>query len=377
MNLGGPAHQAALLNERLDRERYETLLVCGRVGPGEEEHSTGGSGRVRRLDSLGPEIRPYDDLRALVALMRLMRSFRPAVVHTHTAKAGMLGRTAAVLTRGPRPVIVHTFHGHVLRGYFGRAKTGFFRGVERALARVSDRLIGVSKATVDELVELRVAPRAKFSVVPLGLELEPFLAVDPSPTGELRKEIGAAASEALFTFTGRLVPIKRADTMLRALAIARRNGAPARVVVVGDGDIRPELEAQARELGCAEWVHFLGYRTDLTWIAAGSDAALLTSDNEGTPVALIEAAAAGRPAVATDVGGVSEIVVPGGGLLAPAGDAEGLASHIELLTADAGLRRRMGARARDHVATRYGAARLLGDIDSLYSRLLATAAPAR
>lgn len=377
MNLGGPAHQASLLNRKLDAERYETLLVCGRVGPGEQEHRGQGNGRIHRLDSLGPQIRPIEDLRSLIALMRLMRSFRPGVVHTHTAKAGMLGRTAAVLTPGPRPVIVHTFHGHVLRGYFGRGKSSFFRKVERMLARVSDRLIGVSEATVEELVELGVAPRAKFSVVPLGLELEPFLALGPDPTDELREEIGAPADEALFTFTGRLVPIKRADIMLRALALARQSGAPARVAIVGDGDIRPRLEALARELGCAGAVHFLGYRTDLARIAAGSDAALLTSDNEGTPVALIEAAAAGRPAVATDVGGVSEIVVEGSGLLAPAGDAEMLSSHIARLAGDASMRRRMGARARDHVAHRYGAPRLLSDIDSLYSRLLASSASAR
>jgi glycosyltransferase involved in cell wall biosynthesis len=377
MNLGGPAHHVAVLSRGLDRRGYETLLVTGRVGAGEEEHEGLETMPLRRIDSLGPEIRPLEDLRALVALIRLMRAFRPAVIHTHTAKAGMLGRLAAMLAASPRPVVVHTFHGHVLRGYFGSAKTRLFREIERGLARVSNRLIGVSEATVDELVEIGVAPRSKFTVVSLGLELEPFLALDLEPGPQLREEIGAAPGDVIFTFTGRLVPIKRADVMLRGLAIAREAGVPARVVVVGDGEQRTRLEALARDLGCADAVDFFGYRTDLTRIAAGSDAALLSSDNEGTPVALIEAAAAGRPAVATDVGGVSDIVVEGAGLLAPAGDPEALATQIGRLAGDVAARRGMGAAAREHVRARYGAPRLLGDIDALYSQLLAARTSAR
>lgn len=376
MNLGGPAHHVALLSGRLDRRRYETLLVSGRVGPGEEEHTGFDGVTVRYIDSLGPEIRPLQDIRALFALIRLIRAFRPTIVHTHTAKAGMLGRTAALLAPGPRPVVVHTYHGHVLRGYFGSLKSRAFRLLERALARVSDRLIGVSSATVEELVELGIAPRSKFTVVPLGLELEPFLALDLDPDPSLRQELGAGAGDVLFTYTGRLVPIKRPDVMLRAVAIARNGGAAVRVAVVGDGALRPELETLARELGCSDAVHFLGYRRDLARIAAGSDAALLTSDNEGTPVALIEAAAAGRPAVSTSVGGVSDIVVGGTGFLAPPGDCAAIAAHMARLAGDSSLRLSMGSRAREHVRKHFGAARLLVDIDALYSRLLAPAGPA-
>ncbi|MGC1166009.1 MAG: glycosyltransferase, partial [Solirubrobacterales bacterium] len=229
MNLGGPAHHVALLSRGLDRAGYETLLVSGRVGPGEEEHTNLEGVTVRYLDSLGPEIRPWQDLRALVALIRLIRGFRPDIVHTHTAKAGLLGRTAAILASRPRPLMVHTYHGHVLRGYFGRVTSAVFRFLERALARVSDRLIGVSAATVEELVELGIAPRAKFRVVPLGLDLDPFLALDPEPDPACRRELGAEPGDVLFTYTGRIAPIKRADTMLRSLALARAGGAAVRV----------------------------------------------------------------------------------------------------------------------------------------------------
>jgi glycosyltransferase involved in cell wall biosynthesis len=370
MNLGGPAHHVALLSRGLDREGYESLLVSGRVGPGEEEHANLDGVTVRYLDSLGPEIHPLRDLRALVSLVRAIRSFRPQIIETHTSKAGMLGRTAALFARRPRPVVIHVYHGHVLRGYFGPVKSGGLKLVERALARVSDLLIGVSSATVDELVELGIAPRAKFAVVPLGLELAPFLALDLEPDAAFREEVGAGAGETVFTCTGRLAPIKRLDTMLRALAIARESGGAVRVAVVGDGELRPELEALARELRCSDSVRFLGYRLDLARIAAGSDAALLTSDNEGTPVALIEAAAAGRPAVATRVGGVPDIVIEGSGLLAAAGDERALAAHMVRLAQDPGLRRRMGSRARDHVRERFAVPRLLRDVDSLYSGLL-------
>ncbi|HET7590140.1 MAG TPA: glycosyltransferase [Solirubrobacterales bacterium] len=370
MNLGGPAHHVTLLSGRLDPRRYETLLVTGAVGPGEEEHATEDLSLLR-LDQLGPEIRPVRDLRALVSLVRAIRAYRPAIVHTHTAKAGMLGRLAAMAVR-PRPIVVHTYHGHVLRGYFGPLKSGAFTWLERLLARRSDRLIGVSRATVEELVELRVAPRSKFEVVPLGLDLDRFLDLDPEPDPRARRELGVGEEEVLFTFTGRLAQIKRADVMLGALARARAAGAPVRVAVVGDGVDRARLEARAAELGCAEAVDFLGYRTDLPRVLAAADAALLTSDNEGTPVALIEAAAAARPAVATDVGGVSDIVLAGTGLLAQAGEEDEIAAAMAALAADRDRRRQMGARAREHVRERYAAQRLLGDLDELYSQLLET-----
>jgi glycosyltransferase involved in cell wall biosynthesis len=377
MNLGGPAHHVALLSEGLDSKRYETLLVCGEVGRGEEEH-TGHDVPVQRISTLGPDIRPLQDIRALYRLIRLIRSFQPAIVETHTAKAGMLGRTAARFARRRRrPVVIHTYHGHVLQGYFGPLRTRFFTMLERALARISDLLICVSSATRDELVELGVAPRSKFAVVPLGLDLEPFLSLRLTPDLPFREEIRARAEDVVFTYTGRLVPIKRPDLMLRAIALAREEGNPVRLAVVGDGLLRPQLEDLARELGCEDAVTFLGYRRDLVHIAAGSDAALLTSDNEGTPVALIEAGAAGRPAVSTRVGGVSDIVVDGTGLLAPPGDARAVAGQIGSLCADAALRRRMGARAREHVSSRFTKARLLSDIDELYTQLLAAGTVAK
>ncbi|MDQ4131559.1 MAG: glycosyltransferase, partial [Actinomycetota bacterium] len=241
LNMGGPAHHVSLLSGLLDAERYETLLLHGDVGAGEASLAAVArrcGAKTGTVPGLRPELRPLEDLRAFRALVREMRAFRPDIVHTHTAKAGMLGRLAAVVALRPRPVIIHTYHGHVLEGYFGRAKTAFYRGVETALGRVSDRLIGVSSATVDDLVRLKVAPRSKFSVVPLGLDLDPFLQLDEKAGNSFRAEVGASPGEVLLTFVGRLVPIKRVDVLLRAVARARELGAPVRLAVVGDGERR-------------------------------------------------------------------------------------------------------------------------------------------
>jgi glycosyltransferase involved in cell wall biosynthesis len=374
VNLGGPAHQASLLSgRRFDPERYETLLVHGQVAPGEESMAdlvTAEGAETVYLPSLRQPVNPLHDSRALTELHSIVRHFRPDLVHTHTAKAGFLGRSAALLGRRPRPVLVHTFHGHVLEGYFGAAKTRLYRNLERTLARRTDRLIGVSSRTVDDLVRLGVAPREKFSVVPLGLDLDSFATVEAGRGAPLRAELGVPDDRMLLAFVGRIVPIKRVDLLLRAFARAYKAGAPAHLAIVGDGEVRPEFERLAIELGAGSAVSFLGYRRDLPEIAAAADAAILSSDNEGTPVWLIEAAAAGRPAIATDVGGTSDVVTPETGILAPADDDGSLAGAIKRLADDPELRQSMGERARGHVLSRYSVDRLIDDIDALYRELL-------
>lgn len=372
LNMGGPAHQAALLSgRRFHPERYRTLLVHGALAPGEASLaalSEEEGAEMRRLAELRQPVGPAHDARALASLVRLARRFKPHIVHTHTAKAGFLGRQAALAVR-PRPAIVHTFHGHVLEGYFGAAKSRLYLELERALGRVSDRLIGVSEATVDDLVRLGVAPREKFMVLPLGLDLRRLAQPADAVRGAARAELGVGERDVLLVFVGRVVPIKRLDVMLRALARAREADPRLRLAVVGDGDERPGLEAQAERLGLAAAVDFLGYRRELRPLFAAADAAVLSSDNEGTPVSLIEAAAAGLPAVSTDAGGVREVVPAETGIVVPKGDPEALAAALVEIAADPARRRAMGAAARERALGRYGAERLLGDVDALYREL--------
>ncbi len=371
--MGGPAHQAALLSGRRFRpDRYETLLVHGTLAPGEAslaDLSEAEGATMRFVPELRQPVHPLHDSQALLKLIRLARAFKPDVVHTHTAKAGFLGRQAALAVR-PRPAIVHTYHGHVLEGYFGPAKARLYLELERALARVSDRLLGVSQATVDDLVRLGVAPPEKFRVLPLGLDLAPLAVPDEALRAASRGEQGVGDGEVLLVFVGRIVPIKRLDRLLRAVAQARESEPRLRLAVVGDGDERPQLEGQAAELGIAADVFFLGYRRELRPVFAAADVAVLSSDNEGTPVSLIEAAAAGLPAVATDVGGVREVVSEETGILVPRDDVAALASAMVELAADAPRRERCGRAARDRALGRYGAERLLGDIDALYGELV-------
>jgi glycosyltransferase involved in cell wall biosynthesis len=363
-----------LLSGRLDRDRYETLLVAGSVGRGEEpiaDLSGRDRVRLRTVPSLGPELRPCRDARALIEVARLVRRYRPAIVHTHMAKAGMIGRGAAVLAGRPRPLIVHTYHGHVLEGYFSPAVSRFYRILEQMLARFTDCLVGVSDKTVDDLVRLGVSPREKFRTVPLGLDLGPFLDASGNDGDAFRTEAGASGDDVLLVFTGRLVAIKRVDLLIRAVAEVRGRGSHCLLAVVGDGELRAELERLAQRLDVADVVRFMGYRSDLVGITAAADIAVLSSANEGTPVFLIEAAAAARPAVATNVGGVGDVVKEETGILVEFADVDGLASAICRLAADQDLRRAMGARAREHVRTRFGVERLVADIDSLYCELLA------
>jgi glycosyltransferase involved in cell wall biosynthesis len=378
LNLGGPAQQAALLSgRRLDPTRYETILVHGSLTEGEEsmaDLAEREGARTEPVPSLAQEPRPNLDAAAAARIAAIARRFRPQVVHTHTAKAGFLGRLAALGALRPRPILVHTYHGHVLEGYFGPVRDRLYRSLETWLGRRTDCLVGVSEATVDDLVRLGVARRDRFRVIPLGLDLAPFNALDERAIPESRRRLGIAGDEVVLTFVGRLVPIKRVDVLLRGVALAR-DRVPLRLIVVGDGELRPRLEALGRELGIGDAVTFLGYRRDLTTIASATDIAVLSSANEGTPVSLIEAAAAGRPAVSSSVGGVPEVVTPETGILFPPGDTEALGAALRRLASDEELRARLGARARERALRRYSAARLIADVDALYQRLLEQRSP--
>ena len=378
LNVGGPARQVALLSDRLRNSGYDTTVVYGDVEPSEAsfEHLLDPSGRSLKLADLGRRVRPLSDLRAFAGLVRAMFRERPDVVHTHTAKAGALGRAAAGLynaTRGRsrRAIVVHTFHGHVLDGYFRPAANMAIRTAERVLATLTDRIVAIAPGQRDELVErFRIASASKVDVVRLGLDLSRLLAVDES-SPDLRGELSIGAGQLVIGYVGRLVPIKSVDTLLRAFAGVRREQKP-RLVIVGEGPERAALESLAAGLGIADRVSFTGWRQDLEAVYRTFDITAVSSRNEGTPVALIEAMAAGRAVVATRVGGVPDVVTDESvGLLVEPGDAGALSAALESLGGDPAARRRMGAAARRSVASRYSVDRLVADLDRLYRQGLA------
>jgi glycosyltransferase involved in cell wall biosynthesis len=371
LNVGGPAIHSTLLTERLDPSRYESRLVAGSIEPGEGDyldlHRRVLSGLITVPD-LGREIRGLSDLRTLWALVRLIREFRPHVVHTHTAKAGAVGRAAALLCRVP--VVVHTFHGHVLRGYFSPARTRVFLEIERRLGRRSSALIAVSPKVREELLDLRVGRPDDVHVVPLGLDLAKFRDFR-QPRAEARAALGLPDDAFVTSIVARLVPIKAHEVFLEAARHLLAVRPDAVFLVVGDGQRREELEALAAGLGLGESVRFLGWRADLERIYRASDVVVLTSKNEGSPVALIEAMAAGRPVVSTCVGGVPDVVTEGeSGLLVEMDDAVGLARALARLAGDRALGEALGTAAQARVTARYDAGRLLDDMDALYMSLL-------
>jgi glycosyltransferase involved in cell wall biosynthesis len=373
LNVGGPAIHVVNLTAGLNPRRYRPLLIAG-----SENEAEGSMLAFALSHGVQPTVIPEivtsfnltpRDGKALWRLYSLMRKERPHIVHTHTAKAGFLGRLAARLAGVP--VVVHTFHGHVLHGYYGAVKNELLRRVEQSLAWVTDRLVTVSEQVKNDLVGYGIAKADKISVVPLGFNLEPILN-SHTQQGEFRREMGLSDKIKLVGIVGRIFPIKNHALFLESAArIAAREPA-ARFVVVGDGVLRPTLEKQARELGINDRVLFTGWRRDLPRICADLDVLVVSSDNEGTPVSAIEAMASGCPVVATRVGGLPDLIEEHktGRLVSPR-DAAALASAGLDLLHSPQIARELGKNAQAFVRQRFTVQRLLSDIDDLYTQLLA------
>jgi glycosyltransferase involved in cell wall biosynthesis/SAM-dependent methyltransferase len=367
LNVGGPAMHVALLSEGLDRRGFRTTLVTGRVGPGEADMADFALERGVRpvvLGALGRSVSPVDDLRAFGGLLSLIRRERPAIVHTHTAKAGALGRAASLLAGVP--IRIHTFHGHVFHGYFGKAGSFAVLLAERALGFLTDRVLAVSPEVAKDLGDVYgVVPPGKVEVVPLGLDLAPFARAGAGEgRGGFRREIGAVPGDLLVGIVGRLVPVKDHAFFLDAGAELLKEMPQALLVVVGSGPLEADLRARARLLAIEPRCRFLGWRRDTPRIYADLDAAALTSLNEGTPVALIEAAAAGVPVVARAVGGVASALadVENATLVPPTAPPAGFAASLA-----AALRSVRGPRRPDEsVVRRFSAERLCDDVERVY-----------
>ena len=375
LNVGGPALHVSYLTKGLAERGYDTTLVAGQVGEaeGSMEYAARELGvEPLLLPALQRDIAARPDIAAILRVRDLIRDLRPNILHTHTAKAGAVGRMAAAIARIPDPpVIVHTYHGHVLRGYFGPARTAAFRQVERSLARTTDRLIAVSPEVRDELVAQGIAPYEKFEVIRLGLDLEHRAAPSAEGAAALRAELGVPHEAALIGWLGRMTEIKRVEDLLAAFAQLRGRGVDAHLALAGDGPLRPQLEELAAQLNLSGRAHFLGMQKDVAPVYGACDVIALTSANEGTPVSLIEALASGTAVVSTDVGGVRDVVQDGEtGLLVPAADIEGIAVALQRLAEDKELRQRLASHASADVRERYSVERLVGDMDDLYRRLL-------
>jgi glycosyltransferase involved in cell wall biosynthesis len=327
-------------------------------------------------------VSPLRDLRALWRIYRFFRAWQPDVVHTHMAKAGTVGRLAALLYNRSRPKaqrarLIHTYHGHVFEGYFGSPTTRMFLAIERWLARRTDALVAISPQVRHDLLHTYgVAREDQVHLVPLGFDLRRFLVIGDADRARARAALELPADATVVTTVGRLTGIKQHHLFLEMAALLAARAARFVFLIVGDGELRAELEARVEALALRSRVRFLGWRGDLDTIYGASDVFVLTSRNEGTPVALIEAMASGVASVSTDVGGVRDVITSSAaGELVPFGDPEALAAAVMRLADASGTRAEIGEAAREIVRARFDVARLVADVAELYGQLLGDRAP--
>jgi glycosyltransferase involved in cell wall biosynthesis len=366
----GGAQENTLHTVRLaSRGRFEAELVTGlETGPEgslmPEAEALGCP--IHRIPSLTRNPHPLRDARALHELTRLFRQQRYDIVHTHTSKAGILARKAA--QRAGVPIIIHTPHGHIFHSYFNVPVTRFFVALERRAAPYTDRIVTLTDGEIEEHLERGIGHRTQYRTVFSGIDFGPFEAA-AAQREAIRIELGLPAGAILVGGVGRLEPVKGFTYLIQAAHIVAESIPNIHFVIAGDGSLRAALEAEARPL--AGRFHFLGLRGDIPDIMAALDLFVLPSLNEGMGRVLLEAAAAGKVAVASAVGGVPEIVVNGEtGLLVPPKDPEALAAAIAKLANDAGLRQRMGQAARNRVVPAFGVMRMVELLEQLYDECI-------
>jgi glycosyltransferase involved in cell wall biosynthesis len=363
---------------------FDTILVIG----GKEDHeqdadflATANNIEPTCISEMKRSISPYNDWAAYNKLKKLIKEFKPDIVHTHAAKSGALGRLAA--KHSNVPVIVHTFHGHIFHSYFNSLKTNFFIRSERYLAGLSDAIVAISDVQKKELSgDFRIAAPDKFQVIPLGLDLDNFIINQDEKRHQFRTEFGLDDETVAIGIIGRLVPIKNHFLFLKGLKYVLDNTSiKVKAFIVGDGESRTAIQQMANSLGIKYTKHtdsihpdpliFTSWRTDVDTIFAGLDIIALTSLNEGTPVSLIEAQAAGKPIVSTRVGGIADVVLENKtALLSEIVDEKAFSNNLLMLVNDPSLRRKFSNAGKDYVISKFSYHRLVNDMSGLYHELL-------
>lgn len=372
-NIGGPTYNASYLTKYLEPE-FETMLVGGQKSDSEEssEHILDQIGvKAHIIPELGRDIRIKDDYIAYKKISAIIKEFKPDIVHTHASKAGALGRLAAI--NAGVPVILHTFHGHVFHSYFNRYKTLVFKQIERQLAKRSSGIIAISEIQKEELSGLhKIAHPDKTFVIPLGFDLNKFMHIPDSESLRFRKNFNIPTAHFTVSIIGRLVPVKNHILFIDAFAQAKQICPDMTALIIGDGELKNELISYVKLKGLSENdIIFTSWIKEMTYAMAGSDLIVMTSKNEGTPVSLIEAQAAGKPIVTTDVGGIKNIISEGRTGILVTADAKSIAEGI--IYAKNNIAFRVSARIEGplFVAEKFSYKRLADDVKKLYRELLA------
>lgn len=399
LNTGGPAIHAISLARELPQKGFECSLFTGVIAKDEEDMlplAVQQGIQLIVIPELSREISLIKDVRAFIRLLLELRRFRPDILHTHTAKAGVLGRLAALFVR--IPVRIHTFHGHVFHGYFGYAKTQVFLWIERILACFTDCIVVLCHSQMRELVDIyRIAPENKIQIIPLGFDFSSYHG-ENIPKEGTRRAWQLTSMHYVCGFIGRLVPIKNPLLFVKAvqLLMRQRDAKPKDVgrsqesiaaVIVGGGILERPLRTFVEGHECKAQFKLVGWQSDMANIYSALDVVVLTSLNEGTPVALIEAMAAGKPFVATNVGGVKDLMVGkgnavkgnngqqfmvyGNGILVESQNLEGMSAALCYLWNNQEHGRQMGRVGRTFAFGNFGLDRLVNDVHDLYVHELA------
>ncbi len=367
LNIGGPAIHTILLTAFLNKDKFDTILITGQIDPeeGSMEYLAEKYGVTPLvIPELRRSISPRQDWLAAQKIGKILREYRPHVIHTHKSKAGVLGRLVAIFLR--TPAVFHTFHGHVFHSYFGFLKTSIFIALERFFALFTNRIITISPAQRQEICyRYKITRRSKFSVIPLGFDFSPF---DREKNKfSLREKYGISSDMVIIGLIGRLAPVKNHAFLLRVASQFVSEGKKVHFLLIGDGEERGNLEVLVDNLKLGRHVTFTGWLKNPTEIYSALDIVTLCSHNEGTPVTIIEAMYCACPVVATRVGGVPDLVEEGEtGFLVKKEDEKGFASALARLVENAALRKRLGKKGHEKVKKRYDKSRLLADIEQLY-----------
>lgn len=364
MNVGGPAIQITGLMRNLPVETFEQKLVTGFCDKNEIDYLEVNELNVTRtkVEGFGRSVNLFSDLKVLLAIRKEIKAFNPDIIHTHTAKAGFLGRIASLLTF-ERQIRVHTFHGHLLHGYFGKFKTSLVILAERFLARFTDKLVAVGNQVRDELLAVKIGSLDKFKIIGPGLEVRKL----PERLSSL-KSFGLPEDKFIVTWIGRVVPVKAPHRILDLAKECGLRRLRVQFVIVGEGPLLSDLKTLTKEKELP--ITFLGWQSDIEKILSFSDLVLLTSENEGTPVALIQAQMAGIPVLATDVGSASEVLKNNQSGFCLEYSVRNFADKIELLATDIGMKSSFGAIGKAHALDNFSVNRLVSDHAELYKDLI-------
>lgn len=375
LNIGGPAIHTTLLTREFDNDEFESRLVCGRISRDEGDMSyLAGSYGIEPVyvPTLKRRINPLSDLLAFCRIFMLILKYKPDIVHTHTAKAGVLGRAAAILAGVP--VKVHTFHGNIFQGYFDDKDSRLFLLIERFLAGFSDAVITVSKTQKEDIVrKYSVVSSEKCHVITLGFDLEKFLEPRDKKRA-FRNKFNFKDSDILIGIVGRFAPIKNHKMLINTIEFISKHANEnlrerIKFIIVGDGRMKSEILAYSRFKGVRDKILFTGWVKETDELYAGLDIVVLTSMNEGTPVSLIEAMASSRPVVATEVGGVKDTIGRVGSLV-ESGNYKAMAEKLLELAASSEKREDLGRRGRELVKGTYSKERLTRELGQLYKDLI-------